>query len=213
MYVGYQDDQYFRSSIREFLLYEPVLLAALEADGHELQPSKSKVWIPALDAVEMSDAPVQARELWGRYGRARHGLVALGSSAQGQAETRLGRDGTVALDPVRARAARAAAVVRAARDMAEQQHHPQAMHAAWTLLHSSPAHAFDYDARLVGAARLEPVVGPVYEQLRQAVSAIAGAWTPLQRAGCSWQVAWAGAACGRRRWPHMRTLQCMPRMP
>jgi len=105
-FVGYQDDQYFRSSIREFLLYEPVLLAALEADGHELQPSKSKVWIPALDAVEVSDAPVQAQELWGRYGRARHGLVALGSSAQGQAETQLGRDGTVALEPVAARAAK-----------------------------------------------------------------------------------------------------------
>ena len=69
-HVGYQHDQYFRSSLREFLLYEPVLLAALESDFHELQPAKSKVWIPARDGVETCEAPEQARALWTRYGRA-----------------------------------------------------------------------------------------------------------------------------------------------
>eukprot|EP00974_Lingulodinium_polyedra_P034966 3359760-Lingulodinium_polyedra.AAC.1 len=58
--------------------------------------------------------------------------------------------------------------------MATQQRHPQSLRAAWALLHSSTARAFDYDARLVGAARLEPVVGPVYRQLVGAVAAIAG---------------------------------------
>ena len=90
-HVGYQDDQYFRSSLREFLLYEPVLLAAFESDGHELQLAKSKVWIPALDAVETCDAPEQARALWGRYGRARYGFVALGSSGPGGDAARQGR--------------------------------------------------------------------------------------------------------------------------
>eukprot|EP00974_Lingulodinium_polyedra_P058319 5617880-Lingulodinium_polyedra.AAC.1 len=55
------------------------------------------------------DAPDRAQALWSRYGRARHGMTALGTSAQGQAETLVVRDGGIALEPVRKRAARARA--------------------------------------------------------------------------------------------------------
>ena len=163
--MGYQDDQYIRSGMRSCPHFEPVPLAALEADGREPQRTKSKVWIPLLDDVEDHAAPADDRGLWARCGRARYGLVALGSSAQGQAETLLEWGGTVALAPVVKRAARTADVIAATLDMAEQQRHPQALHAAWTLLLSSQAHALDYDARLVGAVRLDPVVGPVCRQL------------------------------------------------
>ncbi|MFM7988827.1 MAG: hypothetical protein ACKPKO_56880, partial [Candidatus Fonsibacter sp.] len=76
--VGYQDDLFFRCSVRSFLRYEPVLLEALAPDGHELQPSKSKVWIPSLDDVEAADDHGDVQALWER--RARSGTVALGSS-------------------------------------------------------------------------------------------------------------------------------------
>eukprot|EP00974_Lingulodinium_polyedra_P011301 1090510-Lingulodinium_polyedra.AAC.1 len=40
-YVGYQDDQYFRSTVAGFEALGPHLLTALGRDGHELQPAKS----------------------------------------------------------------------------------------------------------------------------------------------------------------------------
>ena len=55
------------------------------------------------------------------------------------------------------------------------------MHCRWsagpTLLHTYSARAFDYAARLVAVARLEPIVAPV-ERIIETVSFIAGVLSP-----------------------------------
>ena len=50
-HVGYQEDQYVNCTCQDFAVYAPRLLAALCNDGHELQPTKSRLWILALGGI------------------------------------------------------------------------------------------------------------------------------------------------------------------
>jgi len=56
----------------------------------------------------------------------------------------------------------------------QQQQQQQTFHAAWTLLQSSRTRASDYDARMVGAAKLQSTVAPVYARIDAVVSQILG---------------------------------------
>ena len=173
-HVGYQDDQYVGSTFKAFLIYEPYLLSALERDGHSLEPTKSQLWIPALDAVPTLEAPPQSQAAWSRYKRGQHGVKALGASADGRHETDIQPDGGIALTPVIARAQACHGLLDQLDAMLQAQTHEQTFHAVWTLLQSSCVRAFDYDARMVGAAKLHDTVVPVYERIDTVVAQILG---------------------------------------
>ena len=51
-HVGYQDDQYYSVDAQTYEAYEGPLLRALARDGHELQPQKSAIWLPAYDHLD-----------------------------------------------------------------------------------------------------------------------------------------------------------------
>ena len=75
---------------------------------------------------------------------------------------------------VNKRANRALTMVRELEAVAQRQRHTQCFHAAWIVLSRVIIHAFDYDARLVGAARLKPVVRPVYDNIPDVAAHLAG---------------------------------------
>ena len=52
-------------------------------DGHELEPQKCVLWIPALDHVATEDTPMELQQYWNTYQRGRHHVVALGTTAGG----------------------------------------------------------------------------------------------------------------------------------
>ena len=195
-HAGYQDDQYFNGTLEAFERYEPHLLQALSRDGHELQPLKSTLWIPALDGVSEGALPARAREIWERYARASGGIVALGASSDGGNKTMLDRRGGVALQPVRERARKCLEVLEGVRELVRAQVHPHAFHAAWHIVTGSCAHAFDYDARLVEADRLRAVVEPVYSELQGVVDDIAGGLSDRARQRIKVQGNFGG--CGLR---------------
>ena len=115
----------------------------------------------------------QGAPLYTKYPRARGSIVALCCAAEGKQALAISAE-KVEVGPVSKRATRCKLVVEAISDMVQQQMHPLFPHAAWTIIHRSCAHAFDYDARLVGAARLEPVVGHVCKAIEELVAAMAG---------------------------------------
>jgi hypothetical protein len=171
--VGYQDDQYFRLTIGQFACYEPILVRTLAAHGHHLQAAKSAIWVPRWDDHNEQDAPQQLQHIWQEYPRLRHSMPALGSSAGGENAIEV-QGAQCGLSATMKRATNVIKVVEAVCDMIAAQAHEQCLHVAWTILTKSCAHAFDYDARLIGAARLEPVVGHAREILGRALHAIAG---------------------------------------
>ena len=174
-HAGYQDDQYFNGTVASFELYEDHLLHALARDGHALQSHKCSLWVPALDGIEdetQLDPRLQA--LFAKYPRAIHGITALGASSDGDCVTYLESSGHVGLAPVKERAAKCKDLVAEIREMVRGQVHPQTFWAAWTLLHTSCARAFDYDARLVAGERLAAIVKPAYDAITAVVGEIAG---------------------------------------
>jgi hypothetical protein len=90
----------------------------------------------------------------------------------GEMETVLGPY-SVGMEPVRKRAAKAMSFIDAIAAFAERRTSPHSAHTAWILASRSCIHAFDYDARLVGAAALQPVVQPVYDKVLGLASRLA----------------------------------------
>eukprot|EP00973_Karenia_brevis_P079147 10982367-Karenia_brevis.AAC.1 len=78
------------------------------------------------------------------------------------------------MTPVEKRADRAMRLLDAIESMVKDQSSPYAMHSGWTIIQRSVSHAFDYNARLVGAADLQPVVTPVVNRTLEVVDGIAG---------------------------------------
>ena len=171
--VGYQDDQYFKTKVASFQQVEQSVTIALTAAGHQLQQRKCAVWIPALDNVDDAELPQAVKFITDRYTRCRSHLDALGGAAHGSNCTTVTTQGA-GLKAVTKRAARAATFVRELTDVVKRQQHTQCFHAAWVVTSRVIAHAFDFDARLVGAARLEPVARHVYDSMIHLITAIAG---------------------------------------
>jgi hypothetical protein len=134
--------------------------------------------------------------------------LALGGAAMGQMETILGPY-SIGLQPVRKRAATATSFIDAISAFVDRRTTPLAAHTAWILATRSCIHAFDYDARLVGAAALQPVVQPVYDKilalasrLAEGVDALAVAQLSLPGAfgGCSMRMTALAPHAHAARW-------------
>ena len=161
-HIGVQDDQYFRVPAAVFPLFSRIMEGKLARDGHILQPAKCAVWIPALDCMWNEAAyPPEITEMTKRFPLAKGGIQALGTFAQGCYTTHLkvGVSGNTYpdLSMVQKRADQALRVIDELEQMLVHQSSIRTYHAVFIILQRSVSHAFDYDARLVGAVDLQPV--------------------------------------------------------
>ena len=193
--IGYQDDNYIRSNLSSFHAIKQRLCDVLADDGHSLQAAKCQVWLPMFDAYTDEELPPHIQAACCVFPRARGGLLALGGAASGEMETLLGPYG-IGMEPVRKRAAKASAFAGAILALASRRTSPHSAHAAWVLATRSCIHAFDYDARLVGAAALQPVVRPVYDKVLLVASTLAEGLDA--HAMAQLQLAGAFGGCGMR---------------
>ena len=144
---------------------------ALAKDGHELRPTKCKTWLPALDNVVA--LPYHAGELCKLANRSIGGLTLLGGAADsGLSQGVAGNQ--ILCSKAKERAVAAIALVRRVRDFAKSTVCGNAFHMAWILLSKSIIHALDYDAKLIGAQRLQCVAQPICDAIDEAVSIIFG---------------------------------------
>ena len=193
--IGYQDDQYLVGAPKHVLALWPHMQQALAKDGHELRPAKCKTWLPALDNVDA--LPFHASEMCKLAGRSRGGLTLLGGAADSGLAQGVADD-QIMCSKAKERAEAAMSLVQRVCDFAKSAVCGNTFHMAWTLLSKSIIHALDYDAKLIGAQRLQCVAQPLYDVIDEAVSVIFG--TQLGRDNLE-QLRLPGclAGCGFRR--------------
>ena len=62
--IGYQDDQYFKTSVKNMPRVTQVISQAMTSAGHKLNEAKCGAWVPALDHVPDHELQEKSRMLW-----------------------------------------------------------------------------------------------------------------------------------------------------
>ena len=178
-HVGIQDDQYFRVPAAVFPQFSRIMETKLARDGHILQPAKCAVWIPALDCMWNEAAyPPEITDITSRFHLAKGGILALGTFAHGSYSTLLkitpGGQTYPDLSMVQKRVTQTLNVIHELEQMLVHQASNRTYHAAFIILQRSVSHAFDYDARLVGAAALQSVTTHAADRTLEVITHLMG---------------------------------------
>ena len=126
--IGYQDDQYFKTKVKDIPRVAQVITQALVQAGHKLNEAKCGVWILALDNVEDEDLPQKVKQVTSRYPRCRGHLDALGGEARIEMTTSVTTEGP-SLKATTKRAKRATTLIKELRALVTRQQHTQCFHA------------------------------------------------------------------------------------
>ena len=65
--LGYQDDQYFRTSVKHMPRVTQVISQAMTSAGHKLNEAQCGVWVPALDHVPDHELPEKVADITAKY--------------------------------------------------------------------------------------------------------------------------------------------------
>ena len=130
--------------------------------------------------MERGGVPPEIVDITSRFHFAKGGIPALGTFAHGSYSTILkiapGGQTYPDLSMVQKRATN---TLKAIDEIEQMLVHPasnRTYHAAFIILQRSVSHAFDYDARLVGAAALQSVTTPAVDRMLEAIGHLMGQW-------------------------------------
>ena len=80
--IGYQDDQYFKTSVKNMPRVARVVTQAMTSAGRKLNAAKCGVWVPALDQVPDHELPQKVADVVTKCPRCRSHLDALGGGSR-----------------------------------------------------------------------------------------------------------------------------------
>ena len=109
------------------------ILDAFCACGHEVNLSKTKLWIPGCDDIHSEVFPQELRHLCSQVTRATGGLAVMGGACQGEYETVIGPH-QMLLEPARERLQKAKLLATRIVEICDNSREPTRLHVAWCAL-------------------------------------------------------------------------------
>ena len=170
---AYQDDNYLVGKISAIANVWPNMRKYLAEAGHELNLSKSEIWLPGCDDITDANLPASARHICSDIRRSIGGIKVMGSAAQGQFESMLGPM-QLAAQPAGERLQKSISLGERLRLYIEGSQDDTKRHVAWCLLTKCIKEALSYDIRTLPLDIMKPLLEQHAALLRDGVAAVLG---------------------------------------